>query len=384
MPAAVAGTFKLVGSHHWTSGPVAIVPAALHARWVEAFTDADGKAIRKLKKRASIGPEGGVFFPKFGVVGMYQRRGVTTFVEAHDEDGRYPTPLEPILRAATQVEVDAGWKHVASYRLAGPHVLANVWSKDTKGAASDRKRKSKLALKAGDYVIEELRGVKHSVQPQANKRALEVSYSFTRIRPAGEAPRATKAKHVELGPTELVATPEVVKASKKLKFVDNDQTCSVVMPRAVLHAWSGHDEKPDGTTDFWRACAVRGVGFIDVAGAKALVIGSDYAAAFYPTAKGGMLVLWSGADSAAGVLANALSIPDAKWKKQKAPWRVTDGVLVLIGAPTTGSRAKTQRCNFELAPGTYELATCWGHAADVRVGKRVEESGASAIRFKRR
>lgn len=384
MPAAVAGKFKRVGSPHWTSGPIGIVPIALHGLWATDFTEADGKALGKLKKRVLVAESKGIrglMFPRLAEAGCFQHGSTVVLVEARDADGRPPRPLEPVLKAAAEVELDdKAWKLVTRYTPHVPHVLCDAWAKDVHGEGKrDRRSKLALALALEDYVVEEARGVTHEVQPFPNKARMTVTYTFTRLRPANAAPVKAKAKPAPPAtPGVLVASPDVVKAAKRLRFVDSDQTCSVILPRAALRTWSGLDGD-----DYDRACAVSGVGLIAVDGGKALAIGMDSAMAFHPTATGGLVLMWVGADSATGVLASALALPEARWQKTKVTWDVGDGKLVLIGAPTVGKTAGKARVDIALRRGRYRVETCWRWECDVRVGKRVESTMIAALRLVR-
>ena len=46
--------FSIVGSFYWTSGPLVIAPATLHARWVATFTKQDAAPLRRAKKAAAV------------------------------------------------------------------------------------------------------------------------------------------------------------------------------------------------------------------------------------------------------------------------------------------------------------------------------------------
>jgi hypothetical protein len=382
MPAAVRGRFKKIGSPHWTSGPLAIVTAAHHARWKTAFGTADGKALRAHKKRVVLAG-GAIVFGRLGEAGCFIDGDTVVLVEAVDGDGRRPVPFDPVLRLAPQADIGTrAWKEVRRFEPRGAHALCDAVAADPRPGLPERKAAIELPLAATEYVIEELRGVRAEVQPINGKRAVPITYSFTRLRPASKAVSAAPAAKAAPAPTELIATPDVVKRARGLRFVANDQTCSLIVPRALLPAWGGLDGK--NTRDYWRACAVKQVGTIDVAGHPALVIGMDSGMTFVATDGGGLVVMWVGGDSAAGVLAAALSIPDKAWKKMPARWKITDGKLALIGAPTVGREAKRQqRVDIELAPGTYTVE--WGAARpDVRVGKRLEDTHVMAVRLTRR
>lgn len=380
MPAAVTGTFKLVGSPHWTSGPLGLIPQKQHATWSKTFTKADSVLLGKMKKRVVPTDTRGIFFPTLGEAGYFQDGATIVLVSATGTD----ESLKDVLKAATQVDVaDTAWKPVAVTTFTGKHVLWNAWAKDLQGEAiRDRKRAHAVPVKTGvEYLVEEIRAVPFRVKVFPNQKPVDVTYSFTRLRPAGGTPAASKARPAALPPvaSELVASPELTKHAKALRFVDSDQTTMVVMPAAALPRWGGL-----ASPDYTRACAVSGLGLIDVGGkTNALVIGMDSAMAFHPTPTGGLILMWVGADSAAGVLTLALSIPDKQWKKSKVVWDVGDGKLVMIGAPTVGSKAGRARVDIKLTPGTYRVESCWGFRGDVRVGKATESVNVSALRLVR-
>ncbi len=388
MPAAASGKFTLIGSPHWTSGPLAIIPVDLHKKWGAELTESDSIAMGRMSERVVTSETQGVFFPLLGEAGLFQQGSMVTLVDAVDLDGRRPVFPKLVLEAAAQVEVeDNAWKLVDHKTFNGPHVMWNAWAKNLQGEAI-RERQGGLALHLGaeDYVIEEIRGVPFAVKPMPNKKPIQVKYNFTRLRPANVVPVAVKPAKAALPPivSVLVAAPDTIKAGKKLEFVDSDQTCIVVLPRAALPSWGGVDGKSTENADYDRACAVSGAGLIPVAGKrKALVIGMDSPMAFHPTKTGGLILIWVGADSATGVLALALSIPDKQWKKTKLTWDVGDGKLVMIGALSVGRKAGRQRVDIALASGKYRVEECWGFAGDVRVGKKTEEVGISALRLVR-
>ncbi|MBA3395558.1 MAG: hypothetical protein H0T89_23115 [Deltaproteobacteria bacterium] len=385
MPAAVVGSCKLVGAQHATSGPLAIVPQMLHAKWVARFTEQDGKALGKLKKRVSAATTKGargVFLPLVQRMGCYAKAGVIVLVEAKDANGKEPASFEEVMKAATQVDVkDTAWKPVMKFTPKGAHVLCDVWAKNPTAAKADRKRALKLNLSSEPYVVEEIRNVAHTVN-LPNQKPLAVKYSFTRLRPvAQKALKIPKPKLARVVASEIVAPPEIVKAAKQLKFIDSDQTTMVIVPRASLNAWGGLAEDGEDTRDFDRACAAGPLATLDVDGRPALVIGQDAGMAFHPTDDGGVIIQWIGADSEAGILSAALSIPADQWKPTKLRWNVGDGELVMIGAPTPGKCATCERVDIKIPPGTYALETCERFRADVRVGKQLQPTLLGAVRL---
>ncbi len=382
MTSPVSGTFKIVGSPHWTSGPLALVPATLHERWHTSFAAPEGKALAKVKRisLAKSMDAPGVFFP-FGEAGCFVDKSVIVLVQAKDAEGHRAVPALPILKAAKQVDVDpAAWKEVSRFTPAGPHVLSDAVARDPRTGMRERKKRVAVKLAGGEYVIEQIKNVVHTVKAEPNKRAVAITYTFTRLRPANLIVKTKAATKAQPGPSELVATSAVIKAARKLRFVDNDQTCSLVMPVKALRVWGGLGG--DGR-DYWRACAVKSVGTIDVEGHQALVIGMDSGMTFWPVGDGGLIVLWVGGDSAAGVVTSALQMPAKGWKAMKTRWKVTDGKLALIGAPTVGTKAgRTARVDFTLARGTYRVEWAW-QSADVRVGKKLEPTQVMVVRITR-
>ncbi len=45
---------KVMGSPHWTSGPIVVAPAAVHDKWMKTFGKAEAGAVSKLKKAVNI------------------------------------------------------------------------------------------------------------------------------------------------------------------------------------------------------------------------------------------------------------------------------------------------------------------------------------------
>lgn len=375
MSGAVSGRFHKLGSSHWTSGPLALVPLATHQRWHTIFGAEEGKALGKLKKRLVV-TKGGVFFPLAREVGCFVDKGIAVLVEVTDAAGRRPLPFEPILKAATHVEVDdKRWKEVARVRPEGAHVLCDAVARDPRVGVDQRAANLTLTLDDDEYVIEEIRGVAHRVQPVPNRHHIDVTYSFTRLRPASRVPAVHAAKAARAQATELVASADVIRAARKLRFLDNDQTTSVVLPRKVL------PQCDDAA--FRRASKVKDIGTIEVAGTSTLVIARDAPMAFWPTSAGGIILVWSGGDSAAGLLAAALAIEEKRWKTTRVRWQVGDGKLALIAASTNGRRASAaKRVDIELPSGIYRVQTA-AVQADVRVGTKLEDTMLTAVRLTR-
>jgi len=190
----------------------------------------------------------------------------------------------------------------------------------------------------------------------------------------------------------LVASPALIAATRKLRPAESDAIPFVIAPRKYMPAWTGGD---DGGADYDRACAVDGVGALKIGQGQGLVVSEPGGLMFWPTDTGGLLVIWHGADSATGCIAAALSIPNKQYKKQRATLTVAKGAeeLVIFDSFSRGDSLKrTGKIGddglatfpFRLSPGTVDIAVVWNYEAEVKVGKRVEDTMVGVLRLERR
>ncbi len=184
----------------------------------------------------------------------------------------------------------------------------------------------------------------------------------------------------------VVAPAELIAATTSYPMAGADQIPMVLAPKIHMAAWTG------GDGDYERALAVKGVGAIKIGKGNGLVIRESASMAFWPTATGGLIVIWIGARSITGCIAAALSI--TTWKPEKAKLVVVKGAetLVLFDCYSRGSELRpdgrigferNHTVTFDLAPGSYAIDSCWNWEGRVKVGRKIEDTMIGALRLRR-
>ncbi|MFD5087723.1 Imm21 family immunity protein [Kitasatospora sp. NPDC058406] len=128
----------------------------------------------------------------------------------------------------------------------------------------------------------------------------------------------------------------------------------IVVPEAVLEAWSGSAGNDDGTDDDYdRACAVEGhIGLVQVGSAAGLVLGDEPASTAYLPAQS-VFVRWSAAESEEAMLRSV----DAAMRA--APWEAgllwqVPGPVVLFDSAWTGEECRREdHVRVDLEAGPY-------------------------------
>ncbi len=393
---------KTIGERHWTAGPILIAPKRLHEQLVKSFTVVEAKPLKALKKAAGIAKVGttSVVFLGANEETCCKPWGPDAVVLVHCKETEGCLLAADRAKALAALEPrdlpDKAWKLVGTVALDGTSVMFDVGAKDPVGAKAERKRSLAIPLPKGTFVVEMATG-KAMVKPYPNK-LVPVAYRHVRIRPKAwtPAPRTGAPTPPPTDDGPVLASPEVIAAAKTLVWASNDQIPFVIAPRKHLAAWQGggiDDDIP--SPDYDRACAVNGVATIALGGGEALVQSEPGGLAFWPTSTGGLLVTWLGADSAAGCIAAALSIPAKLWKREKAMLAVKKGAeeLVIFDSFARGDSltAKgligddgSRTASFRLKPGRYAIDSVWSYEAEVKVGKRVEDTMIAVLRLQPR
>jgi len=189
-------------------------------------------------------------------------------------------------------------------------------------------------------------------------------------------------------PEALVATDAMVRAAKRLEFVETDGGPVLVLPLAHKTEWFGVNDA-DGEyafeskpTDYDRACEVNEViEAIPVGASEAWVLPSPDPVAFHPVEEGGLLLRWVGADNGTSVLAGALLAPEALWY-DTGQVLTSEGSFAIVDAAKDG-RDDKPCTTFKLPAGRYAVWSMREFNGDVRIGKTQHETMVTAIRLRR-
>lgn len=133
----------------------------------------------------------------------------------------------------------------------------------------------------------------------------------------------------------------------------------VVVPEAVLEAWSGSAGNDDGTDDYGRACAIEGhIGLVPVGQAEGLVLGDEPASTAYLPAQG-LFVRWSAAESEEAMLGSVgAAMRAASWEPELL-WQVP-GPVVLFDSAWTGEECRQQdHVRVDLKTGPYAVRAAY-------------------------
>lgn len=387
---------KTVGQRHWTHGPLILGSKKLYTAVLKSFTKQQAKPLAALTKPVSLVKFGAETVlalatnEETGVVPWGKQAAV--LVHAREDQQNYLLEGD---RVAAIASIDprtipaAAWKPVGQLELPKDAVLFDIHSRDV--TTADKKATLPIKLPADRYVIDVATGTAKA-KPYPSK-IVTMTYTFVRLRPPDwQVPVATTEKEiVDEGP--VIASPEVIAGAKKLKVADCDGIPMMVVPEKHLAAWKGIGDDDD-SEDYDRACEVEGVATIKVGKGKGLVISEPGNMMWWPTKTGGLLVIWLGADSNAGCIAAALSIPDNEFEKQRTKLVVEKGaeehVIFESGAAGNTRKANgkigwddSMSASFKLAAGTYAIAAVWSWEARVKVGKKIEDTMIGAIRLTR-
>jgi hypothetical protein len=386
---------KTVGERHWTAGPIVVASKRLHDRFVAKFTAADAKPLTKLVGKevgtAKVGGETVLYLGRNDETGIVPW-GDRAVLVPHCKETSGHLMEDERAKALAQLDPyhlpDGAWKRVAELALDGTTVMFDVTSRDV-NATDERAAALELGLSKGRYVVEMATG-EADVKPFPSKVA-KVAYRFVRVRPPDwVAPQVGAAKPPVVDEGPVVAAADVITRAKKLARAENDQVPFVIAARAAMPAWTGIDGD-----DYDRACEVSGVGEIAIGKRKALVVAEPGGMMFWPTKTGGLVVIWLGAESNAGCVAAALSIPDKEWKQEKATLVVTKGAEdhVIFDSAARGDSLRRNgkigeesmpTASFRLSAGRYRIDSVWSWEAEVRVGKKIEDTMIAALRFTKR
>jgi len=386
---------EVVGDRHWTHGPVVLGSKKLHAALAASFTDADARPLRRLKKTAGVTTLRGelvVVLASNEETGWVAWNGAVVLVHGHETKGYLlePDRVKAMATLDPRTVPAKDWKAAGTITLAANPVLFDAYSRDV--GAKERRTSVPVKLAAGDYVVELATG-EVTVKPWPSK-VMAMRYTFVRLRPpTWTQPAVVDAKAVvDDGP--VIASPDVITRANKLALATCDGIPMVVAPKKHLAAWTGIGA--DGTSpDYDRACNVGGLGALKIGGGQGLVISEPGGMLFWPARDGGLIVIWYGADSAAGCVAAALSIPDDEYEKQKVKLVVAKGAedLILFESAAPGSTLTRQgrigpegemTASFRLRAGTYAIDAVWNYEAAVKVGKKIEDTMIGVLRLRRR
>lgn len=383
--------FSVVGSPHWTSGPICLAPRALHERWAAAFAPKIATQLKRLKGAVVVAKLDGtsmVLLVGQERVGVDSGKDLTVLSSMDVVDGHLlDDDVKRVLKQAPHASQPAdAWVEVGRLDIAEPYVWFDAWARDP--LEKGRRRSVASPLQPGKYTIEQIAKVPLKLKLHA-KKSYDVVYRLVRIRKLGATVRTRPAPPVVVDDGPLVATREVIAAAKRLRSIGGTEDGGpVVMPRRLANRWFGifdeagevSETAPDHSELVFE---MNGVGVAKFAGAQILGNPSDTSAFFHPTATGGLLITWQGADSHAGCLAAALSIADDEWTRTKLRWKVGDGDLIMFGHRLDGrALKKADQLAVRLAPGTYRVEVASTEAI-VRVGKQDEDTSVSVIRLTR-
>lgn len=384
---------KTVGERHWTAGPLVLGSQKLHASVCKSFTTKQAKPLARDPEEPATER---VEIEKFGNELVLTMRAEETgavkwgdaVVLVHARETKSYLLEKDRVAAIASIDPKTipaeSWTPVGTIKLPKDPVLFDIHAHDVN--ATEKKKSLKLSLAVGSYVVEMATGTAKA-KPYPSK-IVPMEYLFVRLRPPSWVQPGAKAAKPVVDEGPIVATADVIAKAKKLVVASSDAIPMVLAPRKHLPSWTGMDG------DYDRACAVNGVGAIAIGKGKGLVISEPAGMMWWPAKTGGMIVMWHGADSREGCIAAALSIPDGEYKKQKAKLVVEKGAeeLVLFESAAEGSSLKKtgtigddgeKAAIFKLAAGTYAIDVVWSWEAEVKVGKKIEDTMVGVIRLTR-
>lgn len=189
-------------------------------------------------------------------------------------------------------------------------------------------------------------------------------------------------------------SPELEAAAEALPFAESAGGPVIVIGCSAAKGWWGVfdadgnavDEGADiggRLRDYDRACE-SDLGVIECGGRSVIVMPEPEPTAFYPTDDGGLLVRWVGADSAAGLVAAALSIADDEWQDVGAVF-VSDGEgCMIMDAAADGRADDNDVAVFQLPAGSYAVKASAELDVEVDIGGVTESVMAAVIKLERR
>lgn len=351
---------KWVGDDAWDSGPIVVAPPALLAAWGERYGSDEAKLLKNARAVAVI---------RFGAHEALVLGG-------GKETAWHPGP-QALVRLGGKVVLGPKVKQAMN---AMPNIEEKTWrvtnlslhvkggqglvvfdakaqQKVPKPLASRGKSKLVLPFPDGPYFIE-----------SAKTKQNGFDYSLVRLYRAGGPKPVVEATAKKKTRASITVTPEVQAAWKKLTWVgDAEGAATIVLPAANASKWKTS----------WEIDA-KGVGdVIQIGGKDALVLGDPGMTAVHPT-ESGALVLKQVIAFSPAVLAAALAVPEAAWKKTKKTFDAGDGKLVVLHA---GARAPSKLPRAaDIGPGSYAIDEHPGFEATVG-GEKVE---VQLVRLRRR
>lgn len=193
-------------------------------------------------------------------------------------------------------------------------------------------------------------------------------------------------------PYPVETTPDVEAAAEALRFAETAGGPLILLHRRDAPSWWGaFDEEgepaedEDGTSHHEQTW-VSDVCVLEVGAVRALVLPEPHPVAVYPVAGGDvLLVCWAGADSAAGVLAASLAIPEAAWRRIDDVLELDGGPLLLIDSARDGRALEEdgeETLEVVLPAGRYAIDWAYGLEAVVLRGGAREETGVQAVRLR--
>ncbi|MFF1904025.1 Imm21 family immunity protein [Kitasatospora sp. NPDC058218] len=151
----------------------------------------------------------------------------------------------------------------------------------------------------------------------------------------------------------------VDEASGAVRWVESQGGPLVVVPEAVLAAWSGSAGGDESVADYDRACAVEGLtGVLPVGPSEALVLADEPASTAWLREQG-VFVRWSAAESEEALLGSAdAALLAAAWEPEVI-WQVP-GSVVLFDASWTGEECRQEEhLRIDLVAGRYAVRAAY-------------------------
>ncbi len=384
---------KTIGERHWTHGPIILGSKKLHTAICRGFEKEDARKLTRLKKELSVVELRGetvLAMAKNEETGVVPWGEAVVLVHAYEDSKDYLLERDRVKAIASidpRTIPAEQWKAAGTIELDKDPVLFDIHARHLE--AEEKSRALTVTLPKGEYVVELASGTAEA-KPYPSK-IVTMTYTFVRLRPPSWSQPAAKAAKTVVDEGPVAASADVIAKAKKLACASSDGIPMVLAPRKYLSDWKGME---DDSRDYDRACDVDGLGVIQIGKGKGLVISEPGGMMFWPTTQGGLIVVWLGADSQAGCIAAALSVPDKAWKKQRAKLVVEKGAeeLVLFESAAAGSSLKKNGtigdegekvAIFKLASGSYAIDAVWGWEARVKVGKKIEDTSVNVIRLTR-
>ncbi len=187
--------------------------------------------------------------------------------------------------------------------------------------------------------------------------------------------------------TTIIASADMEQIANDLEFAESGGGPLIALPKAAVPWWWGvfdeGGEMTEGGNQYELACNAGNGELVPVGDHRAIVLAAPDITAFYPLGDdGGLLLRWVGADTAAGLAAAMVAVPDESWVDTGSVFNAPGGECQIMDSGDDGRNPMEPVSTFMLPAGRYAILATEERQCEVETSDGVEEVMANALRLR--